>query len=234
MNDLELKSILANRLELVQERIAQSCTRATRKTDEITLVAVTKTVSCRVVRVMHELGISHFGENRPQELWKKAADLPAAQWHLIGHLQRNKIDKTIPLIHLMHSVDSERLLFALHEYGLKHHTPLPVLIEVNCSREEAKGGFSIPTIQELADQFKTFNGIRIEGLMTMAAYHDDPQHSRSTFVELRSLRDQFRTQTGLALPHLSMGMSNDFEVAIEEGATFVRIGTTLFEGLEDE
>lgn len=232
MNDQELKATLSTRLAGVRERIATACQKSNRNPDEVTLVAVTKTVSSRVVAAMHELGVFDFGENRPQELWKKAAALPGARWHLIGHLQRNKIDKTVPLTILNHTVDSERLLTALNEFGTKGGKPVPILLEFNCSREEAKGGFDPEHLRKLGDLLPSLSGVRVEGLMTMAAYHDDPEHSRPAFAELRSLRDRLRIQTGLPLPYLSMGMSNDFESAIEEGATHVRIGTTLFHGLE--
>jgi pyridoxal phosphate enzyme (YggS family) len=232
MADQEVKATLSTRLTGVRERIAVACQKSNRNPHEITLIAVTKTVSSRVVAAMHELGATDFGENRPQELWKKAATLPTARWHLIGHLQRNKIDKTVPLTVLNHSVDSERLLNSLHQFGTKTGKPCPILLEFNCSREEAKGGFVPEQLSKLGDMLSSLSGVRVEGLMTMAAYHDDPEHSRPAFSELRSLRDRLRVQTGLLLPWLSMGMSNDFEIAIEEGATHVRIGTTLFQGLE--
>jgi pyridoxal phosphate enzyme (YggS family) len=172
-----------------------------------------------------------LAENRPQELWKKAAVVPTARWHLIGHLQRNKIDRTVPLAALVHSVDSERLLEALDAFGLKRGTPVPVLLEVNCSREAAKGGFAPEALPGLSDKLTSLTGVSIRGLMTMAAYFDDPESARPTFAELRHLRDALAARSGLALPHLSMGMSADFAVAVEEGATFVRIGTLLFEGI---
>jgi pyridoxal phosphate enzyme (YggS family) len=165
-------------------------------------------------------------------LWKKAAALPDANWHLIGHLQRNKIEKTIPLTSLVHSVDSDRVLKALSEFGLKSGRVVPVLLEVNCSREAAKGGFDPAGLPAVGDMTMSLPGVRVEGLMTMAAFHDDPERCRPTFVELRLLRDALRRQSGFTQPWLSMGMSNDFEVAIEEGATHVRVGTTLFHELE--
>jgi pyridoxal phosphate enzyme (YggS family) len=188
-------------------------------------------VSARVARVAAELGADGLGENRPQELWKKAAAVPTARWHLVGHLQRNKIDRTVPLVTLIHSVDSERLLDALDAFGRKRGQAVPVLLEVNCSREAAKGGFSPEAVPALSDRLVSLAGVSVGGLMTMAAYAGDPQACRPAFAELRRLRDELRSRTGLGLPHLSMGMSNDFEAAVEEGATFVRIGTTLFEGL---
>jgi pyridoxal phosphate enzyme (YggS family) len=232
MNDQELKATLSTRLAGVREQIVIACQKSNRNPVEVTLIAVTKTVSNRVVAAMHELGVRDFGENRPQELWKKAAASPSAHWHLIGHLQRNKIEKTIPLTVLNHSVDSERLLLALSDFGTKVGKPVPVLLEFNCSREEAKGGFDPEQLSKLGELLPSLTGVRVEGLMTMAAYHDDPEHSRPAFAELRSLSERLRVQTGLPLPWLSMGMSNDFEIAIEEGATHVRIGTTLFQGLE--
>jgi PLP dependent protein len=230
----DVRTILAERLAAVHDRIMAACARAGRSLGEVTLVAVTKSVSERVAAVLPELGVSDLGESRPQELCKKAIAIPSARWHLIGHLQRNKIDKTIPHVTIVHSVDSERVLTALNEFGTKHGLAVPVLLEVNCSREEAKGGFAPEAIPALADTLMSLGGVWVAGLMTMAAFHDDPQQCRPTFAELRAIRDEMRVRTGLPLPHLSMGMSHDFEVAVEEGATLVRIGTTLFEGLEAE
>lgn len=223
---------LADRLSAVEARIAAACARAGRERAGVTLVAVTKTVSAEVAALLPELGVLDLGESRPQELWKKAAAIPAARWHVIGHLQRNKIDRTVPLSHLIHSADSERVLDALHEFGTKRGVPVPVLLEVNCSREENKGGFAPGELPAVGDALAGRTGLRVDGLMTMAAHSDDPQQCRPTFVELRTLRDALRVRTGLALPHLSMGMSNDFEVGIEEGATLIRLGSVLFEGVE--
>lgn len=230
---MDVRTILAERLARVRGRITDACRRAGRTPAEVTLVAVTKTVSPEVAAVAAELGVADMGENRPQELWKKAAAIPSAKWHLIGHLQRNKIDRTVPLVSLVHSVDSERVLEALAAFGTKRGAPVPVLLEVNCSREAAKGGFSPESVPSLSDKLMSLSGVSVRGLMTMAAYSDNPEDARPAFAELRKLRDDLRTRTGLELPHLSMGMSGDFEVGVEEGATFVRVGTTLFEGLAD-
>jgi pyridoxal phosphate enzyme (YggS family) len=227
----DVRTILANRLASLRERIAGACGRVGRKPDEVTLVAVTKTVSPDIAAIAADLGMLDLGENRPQELWKKAATVSSARWHLIGHLQRNKIDRTVPLVMLIHTVDSERLLDALDAFGRKQGTPVPILLEVNCSREAAKGGFAPEAVPGLSGKLVSLSGVSVRGLMTVAAYADYPAAARPTFVELRQLRDDLATRSGLALPHLSMGMSGDFEVAVEEGATFVRIGTTLFEGL---
>jgi pyridoxal phosphate enzyme (YggS family) len=231
MTEPEVRAVLADRLAGVRDRIASAARRAGRDPAEVTLVAVTKTTTPTVAALAFGLGAVDFGEGRPQELWKKAAALTVARWHLIGHLQRNKLDRTVPLVSLIHSVDSERLLDALDAFGRKRGAPVRVLLEVNCSREEAKGGFRPEDVPALADTLATRTGVTIRGLMTMAPYSDDPETARPVFAELRQLRDRLRAATGLPLPDLSMGMSGDFEVGVEEGATFVRVGSTLFEGL---
>jgi hypothetical protein len=231
MDESQLRSVLAERIAGVRGRIAAACARAGRDPAGVTLVAVTKTVSPRVAALVPELGVRDLGESRPQELWKKADAVPVATWHLIGHLQRNKLDRTVPLVSLLHSVDSERLLAALDAFGRKRGSPVRVLLEVNCSGEQAKGGFAPEALPSLADTLPALAGVEVRGLMTMAAYEEDPRATRPTFARLRDLRDALRARTGLPLSELSMGMSNDFEIAAEEGATFVRIGTTLFEGL---
>src|SRR5262245_42978484 len=142
MTDAELRSVLGERIASVHARIAEACRHAGREARGVTLVAVTKTVSPEVAAVAAELGQHDLGESRPQELWKKADAVPGANWHLIGHLQRNKLDRTVPLVALVHSVDSERLLDALDALGRKRGSPVPVLFEVNCSGETAKGGFA--------------------------------------------------------------------------------------------
>jgi PLP dependent protein len=219
------------RLENIRNRIAIACARVNRDPESVTLIAVSKTVDCPIIAAMSQCGQNHFGENRPQELWRKANTIPDAAWHLVGHLQRNKIEKTIPLTTLIHSVDSERLLIALHDFGMKRQQPIPILLEVNCSREPAKSGFDPQAIPRLHDRILECRGVEIQGLMTMAAYHEDPELCRPAFRELREIRESLRQTTGLKLPFLSMGMSHDFEIAIEEGATHIRIGTLLFEGL---
>lgn len=227
---MDARTILAERVAAVRARITGAARRAGRDPAAVTLVAVTKTVTPEVAAIAAEL-VSDLGENRPQELWRKAAGVPTARWHLIGHLQRNKIDRTVPLATLIHSVDSDRLLDALNAFGRERGSPVPVLLEVNCSRESAKGGFAVEAVPALGDRLPALAGVTVRGLMTVAAYSDNPEDARPAFAELRRLRDDLRSRTGLELPELSMGMSGDFEVAVEEGATLVRVGTALFEGL---
>ena len=234
MNQSSLKALLAQNVEAVQRRIEAACRRAGRPSTEVTLVAVTKTVQPEVAGLLPSLGLADLGESRPQELWRKAAALPATvSWHLIGHLQRNKIARTLPLVHCIHSVDSVRLLDALEQEAAKIDRTVPIFLEVNASGEANKHGFTPAQATGLAARIKALRHLDVLGLMTMAAFEESPASARPTFAALRALRDRLREslQAPRSLPHLSMGMSNDFEVAIEEGATFVRIGTALFEGL---
>ncbi|HTU23634.1 MAG TPA: YggS family pyridoxal phosphate-dependent enzyme [Gemmataceae bacterium] len=231
----ESRQQIAEKLAVVEERLNAACRRAGRARSEVTLVAVTKTVSAEVAALLPELGVYDLGESRPQELWRKAAVLAApVRWHLIGHLQRNKIERTLPLVHCIHSVDSMRLLEALEAACRQASRTVLVLLEVNASREASKHGFAPDEVPKLAGQMTQLKHVRVEGLMTMAAYEDDPERARPTFTTLRALRDRLATELGRPLPQLSMGMSNDFEIAVEEGATLVRLGTVLFEGIADD
>jgi pyridoxal phosphate enzyme (YggS family) len=233
MTNSELRTRLRQRLQSIEKRIAAACKRADRERSEVTLVAVTKTVSTQIAGCLAQLGILDLGESRPQELWKKAKELASygIQWHMVGHLQRNKVEETLPHAWLIHSVDSLRLLEALNtQKGFREPR---VLLEVNVSREESKHGFDPDEMPRLVEEFKSFLAVRIDGLMTMAAPSDDPEQSRGAFAELRQIRDELR-DSGMVLPQLSMGMSNDFEVAIEEGATLIRLGSVLFEGIDKD
>jgi PLP dependent protein len=219
------RDTLRANLAAVEERIANACARTGRRRADVTLVAVTKTVASEIAALLPELGALDLGENRPQELWRKAAILPKnVRWHLIGHLQRNKIDKTLPLVHLIHSIDNERVLHVIEQ------EPCEVLLEVNVSGEATKQGFTPDAARQLVPLLKDLKHLRVRGLMTMAPLQD-AEACRPTFAALRQLRDQMRDEGLAALEHLSMGMSNDFEVAIEEGATLIRLGSVLFAGI---
>jgi pyridoxal phosphate enzyme (YggS family) len=230
-----LKPRLAERVAIVEKRIQSACQGAGRSRDEVTMVAVTKAVSVDIAALLLDLGIKDLAENRPQELWRRAAILPNATWHFIGHLQRNKIERTLPLAQLIHSVDTQRLLEALDKEAGRIHKLVPVLLEVNASRETAKQGFGLDDGAQIEDAVSRLQNLCVLGLMTMAAYTEDPEEARSTFASLRQMREQLRPSIPSPhdLRHLSMGMSNDFEVAIEEGATLLRLGTVLFEGVNE-
>jgi len=225
MNDDELRSLLQSRLDAVEQRIRVACERSGRLRNEVRLIAVTKTVSANVAKLLPEFGVFDLGESRPQALWAKFDEMKidGLHWHFVGHLQRNKLEKTLPMVSWIHSLDSVRVAEAINAEAKE---PINVLIEVNASREPKKGGFAPEDVPAIFETISKLPKLHIAGLMTMAAYDDDPERSRPTFAEVRALRDR------LGLEHLSMGMSNDYEVAIEEGATFIRLGTTLFEGLE--
>jgi pyridoxal phosphate enzyme (YggS family) len=229
-----LRDELAKRIENVEERIRAACTRAGRRRCDVTLVAVTKSAPDAATLLLPELGLLHLGESRPQQLWRKAALLPATvHWHLIGHLQRNKIDRIVPLVELIHAADRVALLRALDDCADALGRPARVLLEINTSGESSKQGFAPAEVPGLAAVLNDLKHVHVCGLMTMAAWEEDPEKCRRCFALLRRLRDQLgKSLTGPhRLDHLSMGMSNDFEVAIEEGATLIRIGTSLFEGL---
>ncbi|HZW29854.1 MAG TPA: YggS family pyridoxal phosphate-dependent enzyme [Isosphaeraceae bacterium] len=229
------EQIRAN-FERVQRRIAAAARRSGRPAEAIRLVAVTKRVPVEWVRPLVACGVGDLGENYPQELWRKAealADLGASvRWHLIGHLQSNKVKKTLPLVRLIHSVDSLKLLRTLDESAATLSDPPGVCLQVNTSGEVSKHGWAPQHVLDDAEAIAGCRAIPIVGLMTMAALGTTAETARPSFVRLRDLGEELRRRTGLPLAELSMGMSGDFEVAIEEGATLVRIGSALFEGVE--
>ncbi len=235
---VQIASQIAENVAEIRGRIAGAAARAGRRANEVTMVAVTKYVTVDLVRPLIAAGCVDLGESRPQQLWDKAAalaDLPV-RWHMIGHLQRNKIRRTLPLTAMIHSVDSVRLLAAIEE-ELSVGAPrprLPVLLEVNTSGETAKHGFAPEAIEPMLAQLQGYDHVELRGLMCMAALEGGPTVARRDFAALRELRDQLRQRcpTGMKLDELSMGMSGDFEAAVEEGATLVRIGSALFDGIE--
>jgi PLP dependent protein len=232
--EARLRMALIGRVLEVRYRMNDACVRVGRRPGDVELIAVTKTVPVELARGVGDAGVHHLGESRPQELWRKAAAIDrGVWWHLVGHLQRNKVERTLPLVHMIHSVDSIRLLTAIEEEAGRQLLVADVLLEVNASGEAAKHGFAPDEVPALAEQINRLRNVRVRGLMTMAAYDEDPEKSRPTFALVRQLSDRLRTHIGSAHPldHLSMGMSNDFEVAIEEGATLVRLGSVLFEDL---
>jgi pyridoxal phosphate enzyme (YggS family) len=223
-------SVIQDNLKRTMERIATVAQQAGREASDITLVAVSKFQPLTAIEQAAAFGQLDFGENYPQELWTKASALrePPVRWHMIGHLQRNKVNRVLPIATLIHSVDSVRLLDALETTSQKQDIVVPVLIEVNVSREPNKSGFAPEALQTLGKHLLTLRNVRVEGLMTMAAYDDNVARCGATFAELHKLSERLRHEWGLSLPHLSMGMSNDFEIAIKEGATIVRVGTAIF------
>jgi hypothetical protein len=201
--------------------------------DSVQLIAVTKSVSPEVIRILFDLGLRDFGENRPQAIQERAPLLPAeCRWHLIGPLQTNKARKTIPLVASVQSVDRRRAAEAISVEGVAISRPVSVLLEVNVSGESTKHGFTPDELRGTLPALAALPGLSVRGLMTMAPYSDDPETARPVFAQLRQLRDELaEAHPTVSLRELSMGMSGDFEVGIEEGATCVRVGSALFEGL---
>jgi pyridoxal phosphate enzyme (YggS family) len=224
---------LRENLESVRSRIAEAARRAGRDPGAVSLVAVTKRNPPELIRPLVEAGARDLGENYPQELWKKVEALAGApaRWHLIGHLQSNKAKKTLALVRMVHAVDSLRLLQALDQLARDLPDPPAVCLQVNTSGEASKHGWSPREIPLEAEAIAACRYIPVVGLMTMAGYDTPPEVARTSFSRLRAARDALRARTGLPLDELSMGMSGDFEVAIEEGATLVRVGSALFEGV---
>lgn len=227
---------LSDNLQRVRDRIAQSAEQVNRSPAEITLVAVTKYVGPELTAAMLAAGATHLGESRPQQLWKKAAcePLAAANWHLIGHLQRNKVRRTLPLVSVIHGVDSERLLSAIDEEAKAAQLTTDVLLEVNTSGDAAKHGLGEGGLAALLELAPSFANVRVRGLMTMAARDGGQQIAQKNFADLRALRNKMASQVhdSISLNELSMGMSGDFEQAIQEGATIVRVGSALWEGVD--
>ncbi len=227
-------SRLVDNLFQVRERIAAAAERGGRTAESVTVVAVTKGVDAATARAVCAAGCLDLGESRPQELWSKAAalaDLPV-RWHLIGHLQRNKVARTLPLVSLVHSADSRRVIHAIDEAAAALDRTVPLLLEVNISGDSAKHGFPPGDVSQCLDEVARMTNVQIRGLMGMAALEGGADRARRDFRALRELRDQLRELAlpGVSLDELSMGMSDDFEAAVEEGATLVRVGSALFEG----
>ncbi len=226
-------------LARVRETIAAAAARCGRSADRVKLVGVTKYVEPEIARLLVEAGVTELGESRPQELWRKAEALADVRirWHLIGHLQRNKAKRTVEVASLIHSADSLRLLQEINTHAAsKPQAVCDVLLEVNISGDAAKHGFRPDEIELLLPQVAPLKHIAVLGLMTMSGLESDVDQSRREFAALRELRDKLGSShpPNVRLDELSMGMSDDYEIAIEEGATIVRIGSALFEGASDK
>src|SRR5437868_3126302 len=220
---------ITENLERVRERIMQAAVKAGRSTSDIELVAITKTHPAEKVREALGTGQTLFGESRVQEARAKIPELPSnLRWHFVGRLQKNKIRHALPLFELFHSVDSLALAREMNRIAEEEGLRPRVLLEVNVAGEGSKIGFAPDSLGSEMDALLDLPRLTIEGLMTIAPLAPEAEASRRYFVALRELRDQFAAQFQIALPQLSMGMSGDFAIAIEEGATLVRVGTAIF------
>jgi PLP dependent protein len=227
-----VKTIASENVARVQERIAAAARRAGRHGDEITLIGVSKTHPAEAIRELYEAGLRHFGENRVQEWEGKRGGIEglAATWHLVGHLQSNKAGRAARIFHCVDSVDdfalAQRLDRARHEMEAAER--MRILLEVRVAAEQSKSGVSATELPDLAEGVTMLPRLELAGLLCIPPFLEQPEQVRPYFRRLRELRDALAARLGRQLPVLSMGMSHDFEVAIEEGATEVRIGTALF------
>jgi PLP dependent protein len=212
-------------LMAIRERIAAACTRVGKSPEDVRLIAVTKNVDPDRIREAVSLGVEDFGENYIQEAREKIGTIPGRiRWHMIGHIQTNKLKYIPQLFTSVHSVDRVEVLDKLERYGKE----MDVLFEVNLSGETSKNGAAPDAVRAILEKAGALRALRPVGLMTMAPYTEDPEESRTIFAQLRSLRDDLNREFSMGMKELSMGMSSDFEVAIEEGSTMVRIGTAIF------
>ena len=222
-------SQISDNLINIHSRIQDAAHRVGRQVSDVRLVAVSKTYPPAVIQEAWNAGQHVFGENRVQDALPKIAELPAeAEWHFIGHLQSNKIRKALPAFTLIHGVDNLELAQQINRIAGEMGLTANILLEINVSGEASKFGFSPTDLRQNLEGLLCLPSIRINGLMTMAPYSEDPETARPVFSKLRILRDELAAQSGKALQELSMGMSGDFEVGIEEGATIVRIGSSIF------
>ncbi|MBW1855904.1 MAG: YggS family pyridoxal phosphate-dependent enzyme [Deltaproteobacteria bacterium] len=224
-------SRVSDNLKRVRDKIARAALRAGRNPEDIQLVAVSKTVEAKRIRDAIEAGSTIFGENYVQEAREKIKELGhEVRWDFIGRLQRNKVNHAVDLFEMIHSVDRLSLAQEINSTAEKKNKKTRILVQVNISGEEAKSGIDPGGVTSLVSEVASMSNLLLEGLMTMPPYFDDPEKSRPYFTALRELRDKILVENSgdISLKELSMGMSGDFEVAIEEGSTAVRIGTAIF------
>ena len=224
-------SDVSENLQRVREQMAQSAERSGRSADAVTLITVSKTWPAEVVQKVVDVGANVLGENRVQEAEGKVGGVQGdVSWHLIGHLQRNKVKSALELFDVIHSVDSLRLAREIGKRAVQAGMRARVLVQVNTSGEGSKFGVEPDEAMDVVGQMAEMDGLGIEGVMTIGAFEPDPEAVRPEFVQLRELRDRIAAAylPGVSMAELSMGMTNDFEVAIEEGATMVRVGAAIF------
>lgn len=230
----DVRARIAENLERVRAQIAEAAARAGRRAEDVRLVGVTKYVGVEETQALLDAGLPDLGESRPQELWRKAEAIQGkVQWHLIGHLQRNKVQRTLAAIPLIHSADSLRLLEAVQQEAEALGHVARVLLEVNVSGDSTKHGLKPSDVEPLLPHVAALSHVRVRGLMTMASLTGGRDQARRDFARLRELRDRLSDACPreVSLAELSMGMSGDFDLAVEEGATLVRVGSSLFEGI---
>lgn len=223
--------MLKDNLKQVEDNIAKACARAGRDRSEVTLIAVSKTKPVEMLQEIYDEGVRTFGENKVQEICEKYEQLPNdIEWHMIGHLQRNKVKQVIDKAALIHSVDSYRLAQEISVQAQKKNICMPILVEVNIAQEESKFGISADDTVQLVEEIAALPNLEIKGLMTIAPFVTDPEENRTYFRQIKQLSVDIKNKNidNVSMDVLSMGMTGDYEVAIEEGATMVRVGTGIF------
>lgn len=223
--------MLKDALIEVENNILDACERSGRNPEEVTLIAVSKTKPVEMLQEVYNEGIRDFGENYVQELADKIEIMPKdIRWHMIGHLQRNKVKYLVGKVACIHSVDSLRLAEVINERSIKLGVVTEIMAEVNIAGEESKFGFTRDEVFDFAEKVSTMEGVKLVGLMTSAPYVDDPEENRQYFREMKSLSVDINEKNinNINITELSMGMTNDYIVAVEEGATHVRVGTAIF------
>ena len=223
--------MIKENLKVVEEKICSACERAGRNRNEVTLIAVSKTKPVSDIREAMECGITVFGENKVQEIRDKTTEITEKlSWHMIGHLQVNKVKYLPGIVCMIHSVDNYKLAMEIEKQASKAGLVMDILVEVNMAHEDTKFGLSPEKVVDFVKEISELKSLNIRGLMTIAPFTDDPESNRVYFKGLRELKDEINAQNipGVNMDVLSMGMTGDYEVAIEEGATFVRVGTGIF------
>lgn len=223
--------MIADNLKKVEQSICAACERAGRRREDVTLIAVSKTKPVEMIRAAMAEGICHFGENKVQEIIDKTAVISEPLcWHMIGHLQRNKVKYLVDKVCLIHSVDSVRLAEQIHKEAEKKQTVCDILLEVNIAGEESKFGLHPDEVVETVKQIARLSHVRVRGLMTVAPFVENPEENRIHFQNMKKLMVDIKQQNidNVSMEILSMGMTGDYEIAIEEGATMVRVGTGIF------
>ena len=225
-----MKDGMNENLKEIQENIARAAEKSGRDATDITLLAVSKTIPIERIRQAYALGIRQFGENRVQELLPKCESFPEPDWHMIGHLQTNKVKFIVEKVKLIHSVDSIRLAEEINKRAARLNITANILIEINIAEEDTKQGVSPQNADFLIEQIQTLSNVHTKGLMCVAPFVEDPEQNRRYFEKMRTLYVDIkgRRRHNMDMTYLSMGMSGDYQVAIEEGANIVRIGTSLF------
>ncbi len=224
------KDIISKNLDIIRNNIEKACMKANRKIDDIDIIGVTKTIDIERIKILKELGISTFGENKAQEFLEKYDEVGNVSWHFIGNLQTNKVKYIIDKVNLIQSVNSFRLLEEINKRALNSNIVMPILLEINIANEQSKHGLMEQDLPYILENMQNFKNVILNGLMCVAPFVENPRQNAQYFGKMRKLfiDIQHKNKDNINMKYLSMGMTNDYEVAIEEGANIVRIGTGIF------